>query len=115
MINSTLANKLEFYFYNSQRDLLKEVEDYWLNNPTEINSINSVSTSDNGIRSSPSFYGYDSTSSKSLAEQFSYDEIKIFSDMPLLESTLNSFSDIRKSFTPFTQALLSFTHLQPHK
>jgi hypothetical protein len=46
MINSTLANKLEFYFYNSQRDLLKEVEDYWLNNPTEVNRINDVSTSD---------------------------------------------------------------------
>ena len=98
MINATLANKLEFYFYNSQRDLLKEVEDYWLNNPTEVSSINSYSTSDGNITSSPSFYGYDPNSTKSLAEQFSYDEIKIFSDMPLLESALNSFSDIRKKF-----------------
>jgi hypothetical protein len=114
MINARLANKLEFYFYNSQRDLLKEVEDYWLNNPTEINSINSVSTSDTMIRSTPSFFGYDSTSSKSLAEQFSYDEIKVFSDMPLLENALNSFSDIRKSLDlggDFDSARMKFTSL----
>ena len=49
MINATLARKLEFYFYNSQRDLLKEVEDYWLNNPSEVDSINRYSTSDNNI------------------------------------------------------------------
>lgn len=114
MINSTLANKLEFYFYNSQRDLLKEVEDYWLNNPKEVAKINKVSTSDRNIRNIPSFYGYDSTSSKSLSEQFSYDEIKIFSDMPLLETTLNSFSDIRKSLDlggDFDSARMKFTSL----
>jgi hypothetical protein len=113
-MNSTLANKLEFYFYNSQRDLLKEVEDYWLNNPTEVSSINSYSTSDGDIRSSPSFYGYDPNSTKSLAEQFSYDEIKIFSDMPLLESALNSFSDIRKNLDlggDFDSARMKFTSL----
>jgi hypothetical protein len=49
MINARLARKLEFYFYNSQRDLLKEAEDYWLNNPTEIDSINRFSTSDSII------------------------------------------------------------------
>jgi hypothetical protein len=114
MINARLANKLEFYFYNSQRDLLKEVEDYWLNNPTEVSRINDVSTSDGDIRSLPSFYGYDSSSSKSLAEQFSYDEIKIFSDMPLLESALNSFSDIRKNLDlggDFDSARMKFTSL----
>jgi hypothetical protein len=114
MINSTLANKLEFYFYNSQRDLLKEVEDYWLNNPTEVNRINNVSTSDGDITSNPSFYGYDPNSPKTLEEQFSYDEIKIFSDMPLLESALNSFSDIRKNLDlggDFDSARMKFTSL----
>jgi len=114
MINSTLANKLEFYFYNSQRDLLKEVEDYWLNNPTEIDSINSYSTSDSDIVSDPSFYGYDTNSTKTLEEQFSYDEIKIFSDMPLLQNALNSFSDIRKNLDlggDFDSARMKFTSL----
>ena len=113
-MNARLANKLEFYFYNSQRDLLKEVEDYWLNNPSEVRRINEVSTSDGDIRSNPSFYGYDSSSSKSLAEQFSYDEIKVFSDMPLLESALNSFSDIRKNLDlggDFDSARMKFTSL----
>jgi hypothetical protein len=114
MINATLANKLEFYFYNSQRDLLKEVEDYWLNNPTEVNRINNVSTSDGDITSNPSFYGYDPNSTKSLEEQFSYDEIKIFSDMPLLQDALNSFSDIRKNLDlggDFDSARMKFTSL----
>jgi hypothetical protein len=114
MINATLANRLEFYFYNSQRDLLKEVEDYWLNNPTEVDSINRYSTSDRDIQNSPSFYGYDPNSPKTLAEQFSYDEIKAFSDMPLLESTLNSFSDIRKNLDlggDFDSARMKFTSL----
>jgi hypothetical protein len=114
MINSALANKLEFYFYNSQRDLLKEVEDYWLNNPTEIDSINRYSTSDRSIRSNPSFYGYDTNSAKTLEEQFSYDEIKIFSDMPLLQNALNSFSDIRKNLDlggDFDSARMKFTSL----
>jgi len=114
MINATLANKLEFYFYNSQRDLLKEVEDYWLNNPTEVRRINQVSTSDSDITGTPSFYGYDPNSTKTLEEQFSYDEIKIFSDMPLLESTLNSFSDIKKNLDlggDFDSARMKFTSL----
>jgi len=114
MINSTLANKLEFYFYNSQRDLLKEVEDYWLNNPTEVDSINDVSTSDRNIRGDASFYGYDPNSTKTLAEQYSYDEIKIFSDMPLLQDALNSFSDIRKNLDlggDFDSARMKFTSL----
>lgn len=114
MINATLANKLEFYFYNSQRDLLKEVEDYWLNNPTEVSSINRVSTSDGNIRGDASFYGYDRNSTKSLEEQYSYDEIKIFSDMPLLESALNSFNDIKKNLDlggDFDSARMKFTSL----
>ncbi len=114
MMNSTLANRLEFYFYNSQRDLLKEVEDYWLNNPTEVSSIIGVSTSDRKIRNDASFYGYDPNSSKTLEEQYSYDEIKIFSDMPLLESTLNSFSDIKKNLDlggDFDSARMKFTSL----
>jgi hypothetical protein len=114
MINSTLANKLEFYFYNSQRDLLKEAEDYCLKNPTEVSSINGVSTSDSDIRNSASFYGYDPNSTKTIAEQFSYDEIKIFSDMPLLQNALNSFSDIRKNLDlggDFDSARMKFTSL----
>jgi len=113
-MKASLANKLEFYFYNSQRDLLKEAEDYWLNNPSEVNRINNVSTSDSQIRSNPSFYGYDTNSPKSLAEQFSYDEVKIFSDMPLLQDALNSFADIRKNLDlggDFDSARMKFTSL----
>jgi hypothetical protein len=113
-MNSTLANKLEFFFYNSQRDMLKEVEDYQLNNPTEVDSINGVSTSDRDIRGDASFYGFDRNSTKSLEEQFSYDEIKIFSDMPLLQDALNGFSDIRKNLDlggDFDSARMKFTSL----
>lgn len=113
-MNESLANKLEFYFYNSQRDLLKEVEDYWLNNPMEINSIYNASTADWEITSYPSFFGYDTNSTKTLEEQFSYDEIKIFSDMPLLQNALNSFSDIRKNLDlggDFDSARMKFTSL----
>jgi hypothetical protein len=114
MINATLARKLEFYFYNSQRDLLKEVEDYWLNNPSEVDSINRYSTSDNNIINDPSFYGYDPNSTKSLQEQFSYDEIKIFSDLQLLQDALDGFSDIKKKLDlggDFDSARMKFTSL----
>ena len=115
MINANLANKLEIYFYNSQRDLLKEVEDYWLNNPSEYNSIvNRKDTSDAYVINNPNFYGYDRNSSKTLAEQFSYDAIKVFSDMPLLESALNGFSDIKRTLDlggDFDSARMKFTSL----
>jgi hypothetical protein len=114
MINARLARKLEFYFYNSQRDLLKEAEDYWLNNPTEIDSINKLSTSDSMIESNPDFYGYDPNSTKTLQEQFSYDEIKTFSDLPLLETALNGISDVTKKLDlggDFDSARMKFTSL----
>lgn len=115
MINASLARKLEIYFYNSQRELLKEAEDYWLNNPSEYNSIvQRKDTSDREIRSMPDFYGYDPNSSKTLAEQYSYDEIKVFSDMPLLESALNGFSDIKRTLDlggDFDSARMKFTSL----
>jgi|LakMenE01Jun11ns_1017448.scaffolds.fasta_scaffold9954322_4 hypothetical protein len=115
MINASLARQLEIYFYNSQRDLLKEVEDYWLNNPSEYDPIvQRPDTSDDYIRSNPEFYGYDPNSNKTLQEQFSYDEVKIFSDMPLLESALNGFSDIKRTLDlggDFDSARMKFTSL----
>lgn len=113
-MNANLARKLEFYFYNSQRDLLKEAEDYWLNNPSEVDLINRASTSDRQIISNPTFYGYDTNSTKNLQEQFSYDEIKTFSDLPLLQDALNSFTDIIKNLDlggDFDSARMKFTSL----
>ena len=114
MINASLARKLEIYFYNSQRDMLKQVEDYWLNNPTEVNRINEVSTTDRMITSDAREFGYQNNSSKTIEEQYSYDDIKVFSDMPLLENALNGFSDIRKGLDlggDFDSARLKFTSI----
>jgi hypothetical protein len=114
-MNKSLANRIEFYFYNSQRDLLKEVEDYWLNNPTEYKKTTQTKeTSDSVIINNARFYGYNPNSSKTLEEQFSYDEVKIFSDMPLLENALNSFSDIKRDLDlggDFDSARMKFTSI----
>ena len=76
--------------------MIRSVEDYLAQHPNEVSSINSQGTTDDNIRANASFYGYDRNSSMSIAEQYSYDQLKMFSDMPLLSEAIKKFEIIKK-------------------
>ena len=110
----TLKDKLEIYFFNSQEKMIKTVEDYLAQNPNQVNRINDVGTSDDTIRYDPNFYGYDPNSALSLAEQYSYDQLKMFSDMPLLTDAINKFEIIKRGLDlggDFDASKIKFTSL----
>lgn len=110
----TLKDKLEIYFFNSQEQMIRTVEDYLAQNPNQVDSINKQGTADNIIKSNPSFYGYDPNSSMSIAEQYSYDQLRNFSDMPLLSEAINKFEVIKKGLDlggDFDASKIKFTSL----
>jgi hypothetical protein len=109
-----LKDKLEIYFFNSQEKMIKTVEDYLAQNPNQVNRINDEGTSDDTIRYDPNFYGYDPNSALSLAEQYSYDQLKMFSDMPLLTDAINKFEIIKRGLDlggDFDASKIKFTSL----
>jgi hypothetical protein len=110
----TLKDKLEIYFFNSQEKMIKTVEDYLAQHPNEVNSINRQGTTDDNIRGDASFYGYDQNSALSLTEQYSYDQLKMFSDMPLLTDAINKFDIIKRGLDlggDFDASKIKFTSL----
>ena len=109
-----LKDKLDIYFFNSQSDMVKTVEDYLTLHPNEVNMINSSGTSDSSIRSDAEFYGYDKDSPLSIAEQYSYDQLKMFSDMPLLTEAIEKFDIIKRGLDlggDFDASKMKFTSL----
>jgi hypothetical protein len=92
----TLKDNLEIYFFNSQEKMIREVEDYIALHPSEADTINEYATSDSKIQSKPDFYGYNRNSGLSIAEQYSYDQLKIFSDLPLLSQAIEKFDIIKR-------------------
>ena len=110
----TLKDKLEIYFFNSQEQMIRSVEDYLAQHPNEVSSINSQGTTDDNIRANASFYGYDRNSSMSIAEQYSYDQLKMFSDMPLLSEAIKKFEIIKRGLDlggDFDASKIKFTSL----
>jgi len=110
----TLKDKLEIYFFNSQEKMIKTVEDYLAQNPNQVNRINDEGTDDDSIRYQPDFYGYDPNSALSLAEQYTYDQLKMFSDMPLLTDAINKFDIIKRGLDlggDFDASKIKFTSL----
>jgi len=110
----TLKDKLEIYFFNSQEKMIKTVEDYLAQNPNQVDRINDEGTDDDSIRYQPDFYGYDPNSALSLTEQYSYDELKMFSDMPLLTDAINKFDIIKRGLDlggDFDASKIKFTSL----
>ena len=110
----TLKDKLEIYFFNSQEKMIKTVEDYLAQNPNQVDRINDEGTDDDRIRYQPDFYGYDPNSALSLTEQYSYDELKMFSDMPLLTDAINKFDIIKRGLDlggDFDASKIKFTSL----
>jgi hypothetical protein len=110
----TLKDKLEIYFFNSQEQMIRTVEDYLAQYPNQVDSINRQGTTDDNIRSNPSFYGYDPNSSMSIAEQYSYDQLRNFPDMPLLSEAINKFEVIKKGLDlggDFDASKIKFTSL----
>ena len=109
-----LIDKFDIYFFNSQSDMVKTVEDYLTLHPNEVNMINSSGTSDSSIRSDAEFYGYDKDSPLSIAEQYSYDQLKMFSDMPLLTEAIEKFDIIKRGLDlggDFDASKMKFTSL----
>jgi hypothetical protein len=110
----TLKDNLEIYFFNSQEKMIKTVEDYLAQNPNQVDRINEEGTDDDSIRYQPDFYGYDPNSALSLAEQYSYDQLKMFSDMPLLTNAINKFDIIKRGLDlggDFDASKIKFTSL----
>jgi hypothetical protein len=110
----TLKDKLEIYFFNSQDKMIKTVEDYLAQNPNQVDSINDSGTDDNSITGDPDFYGYDPNSPLSLTEQYSYDQLKMFSDMPLLTQAIQKFDIIKRGLDlggDFDASKIKFTSL----
>ena len=77
----TLKDQLEIYFFNSQEKMIRTAEEYLAQNPNQANLINSRATTDQQIRSTSDFYGYNRNSPLTLEEQYSYDQLKLFSDI----------------------------------
>jgi hypothetical protein len=110
----TLKDKLEIYFFNSQEKMIKTVEDYLAQNPNQVDRINEGGTDDDNIRYDPDFYGYDPNSALSMAEQYSYDQLRMFSDMPLLTDAIQKFDIIKRGLDlggDFDASKIKFTSL----
>jgi hypothetical protein len=110
----TLKDRLEIYFFNSQEKMIKTVEDYLAQNPNQVNSINSSGTTDQTIRGDASFYGYNRNSPLTLEQQYSYDQLKMFSDMPLLSEAIEKFDIIKRGLDlggDFDASKIKFTSL----
>jgi len=110
----TLKDRLEIYFFNSQEQMMRTVEEYLAQNPNQVNSINSSSTTDQTIRGDASFYGYNRNSPLTLEQQYSYDQLKMFSDMPLLSEAIEKFDIIKRGLDlggDFDASKIKFTSL----
>ena len=110
----TLKDQLEIYFFNSQEKMIRTAEEYLAQNPNQANLINSRATTDQQIRSTSDFYGYNRNSPLTLEEQYSYDQLKLFSDMPLLSDAVSKFEIIKKGLDlggDFDASKIKFTSL----
>jgi hypothetical protein len=109
-----LKDKLEIYFFNSQENMIKTVEEYLAQNPSEVDAIKRYGTTDSSIMGNANFYGYNRNSSLTIDEQYSYDQLKMFSDMPLLTQTIENFDIIKRSLDlggDFDASKMKFTSL----
>jgi hypothetical protein len=110
----TLKDRLEIYLFNSQEKMMRTVEEYLTQNPNQVNSINNSGTSDQKIRSDSTFYGYNRNSPLTLEQQYSYDQLKSFSDMPLLSEAIEKFDIIKRGLDlggDFDASKIKFTSL----
>lgn len=120
----TLKDKLEIYFFNSQEQMMRTVEEYLAQNPNQVDEINRLGMSDDEIklyatnntllRTYKNFAGYDVNSPLSIAEQYSYDQLKMFSDMPLLSQAIEKFDVIKRGLDlggDFDSSKIKFTSL----
>lgn len=120
----TLKDKLEIYFFNSQEKMIKTVEDYLAQNPNQVSNIYNLSMTDERIRDYATnrdllkkynnFAGFDPNSPLSIAEQYSYEQLKMFSDMPLLSEVIKKFDIIKRGLDlggDFDTSKIKFTSL----
>ena len=120
----TLKDKLEIYFFNSQEQMIRTVEDYLAQNPDQVYSINKFSipdenirlfaTNDELLRKYNNFTGYDVNSPLSIEQQYSYDQLRNFSDMTLLSQAIEKFDIIKRGLDlggDFDASKIKFTSL----
>lgn len=120
----TLKDKLEIYFFNSQEQMMRTVEEYLAQNPNQVDEINKLgmpdsniiyyATDEKALRKYNNFTGFDVNSPLSIAEQYSYDQLKMFSDMPLLSEAINKFDIIKRGLDlggDFDASKIKFTSL----
>ena len=121
---TALKDRLEIYFFNSQFDMIKAVEDYIALHPEEKEEIYKKSMTDDQIifyatdkkllKQYKNFTGYDLQSPLSIEEQFSYDKLKNFSDLPLLAEAIEKFDIIKRGLDlggDFDASKIKFTSL----
>lgn len=86
-----ISERLKVGIWQSPASFMREAEN-WI---AQTNfDVNRYGTENSSITSDPNFYGYNPNSSKSIQEQYSYDEVTKFSDPKLLGDAVNSFADI---------------------
>jgi hypothetical protein len=86
-----ISEILKVGIWQSPSSFMKEAQD-WIAQ-TNFN-VNQYGTTNSDISGNPDFYGYNPNSSKTIQEQYSYDEVTKFSDPRLLGDAVNSFADI---------------------
>lgn len=103
---------------------MRTVEEYLAQNPNQVDEINELGMPDSNIilyatdeellKEFNNFTGYNVNSPLSIAEQYSYDQLKMFSDMPLLSDVINKFDIIKRGLDlggDFDASKIKFTSL----
>lgn len=103
---------------------MRTVEEYLAQNPNQVDEINRLGMSDDEIKLYATnntlltyfnnFVGYDVNSPLPIAEQYSYDQLKMFSDMPLLSQAIEKFDVIKRGLDlggDFDSSKIKFTSL----
>lgn len=86
-----ISERLKVGIWQSPSAFTKEAQDWIAQSGFDVNQYG---TADYKITGDANFYGYNPNSSKTVTEQYSYNEVTKFSDSTLLNNAVNSFADI---------------------
>lgn len=87
----SISNSLKVAIWQSPTAFMREAEKYIADTNFDVEQYGTTNAS---ILADSNFYGYNRNSSKTIQEQYSYDEVTKFSDPQLLGNAINSFADI---------------------
>lgn len=86
-----IADKLTVGVWSSPTSFIKESEDFA--KETDFDTYR-YGISEENIKEDPKFYGYDPNSTKTIKEQYQYENVLKFSQPDLLSKAINAFDDV---------------------